>query len=365
MCGRVYLNGDGIGRGTHLSFFFVLMRGEYDALLPWPFQQKVTLCLLDQNQSNPRPVIETFRPDPASSSFQRPTGEMNVASGCPLFIPLSSLIGSTYCKDDTMFLKITVHPGRFAPPDNPQPWSQCPNSITDSHYSRFQKVCLFFSLFHADVFKQAQFFSSVCQQKCLKLSYPSHEYMIDQLSQYLLQLNTCVCARVRVCMYVRVCVRACVRACVCVCVCVSVCLWCEWLAQQRKRLTMVLRPNVQSLHWNPSLIQHLLRTKKSWCAELHPMQRTRMCNWTPLFLTIASITMTLDFIDFVCEFSRPSALENSVHLICGSHGLSQLRTIYCHFVLGGPFHLQWTSRSIVYFCQVRAGYSSLCSNHHN
>ena len=121
MCGRVYLNGDGIGRGTHLSFFFVLMRGEYDGLLPWPFQQKVTLCLLDQNQSNPRPVIETFRPDPASSSFQRPTSEMNVASGCPLFIPLSSLIGSTYCKDDTMFLKITVHPGRFAPPDNPQP----------------------------------------------------------------------------------------------------------------------------------------------------------------------------------------------------------------------------------------------------
>ncbi|XP_019733384.1 TNF receptor-associated factor 3 isoform X2 [Hippocampus comes] len=41
MCARVYLNGDGMGKGTHLSLFFVVMRGEYDALLPWPFKQKV------------------------------------------------------------------------------------------------------------------------------------------------------------------------------------------------------------------------------------------------------------------------------------------------------------------------------------
>ncbi|CAG2212657.1 TRAF3 [Mytilus edulis] len=40
MCARLYLNGDGMGKGTHLSLFFVVMRGEYDALLPWPFQQK-------------------------------------------------------------------------------------------------------------------------------------------------------------------------------------------------------------------------------------------------------------------------------------------------------------------------------------
>lgn len=43
MCARVYLNGDGMGKGTHLSLFFVVMRGEYDALLPWPFKQKVLL----------------------------------------------------------------------------------------------------------------------------------------------------------------------------------------------------------------------------------------------------------------------------------------------------------------------------------
>lgn len=41
MCLRLYLNGDGTGRGTHLSLFFVVMRGPNDALLRWPFNQKV------------------------------------------------------------------------------------------------------------------------------------------------------------------------------------------------------------------------------------------------------------------------------------------------------------------------------------
>lgn len=45
MCLRIYLNGDGTGRGTHLSLFFVVMRGHSDALLKWPFNQKVTLIL--------------------------------------------------------------------------------------------------------------------------------------------------------------------------------------------------------------------------------------------------------------------------------------------------------------------------------
>jgi len=41
MCARLYLNGDGMGKGTHVSLFFVVMRGAYDALLKWPFRQKV------------------------------------------------------------------------------------------------------------------------------------------------------------------------------------------------------------------------------------------------------------------------------------------------------------------------------------
>ncbi|XP_066280948.1 TNF receptor-associated factor 3-like [Branchiostoma lanceolatum] len=107
MCARVYLNGDGMGKGTHMSLFFVIMRGEYDALLPWPFRQKVTLMLLDQDQGR-RHLSDTFRPDPTSSSFKRPTSDMNIASGCPLFVSQSVVESKTYLNDDTIFIKVVV-----------------------------------------------------------------------------------------------------------------------------------------------------------------------------------------------------------------------------------------------------------------
>ena len=108
VCARLYLNGDGMGRGTHISLFFVIMRGQYDAILPWPFKQKVTLMLLDQNKSEH--VVEAFRPDPTSSSFKRPQSDMNIASGVPLFCPLSKLgeNNSPYVQNNTMFIKITI-----------------------------------------------------------------------------------------------------------------------------------------------------------------------------------------------------------------------------------------------------------------
>ena len=106
MCARIYLNGDGMGRGTHISVFFVVMRGQYDAILHWPFKQKVTFMLLDQD--NVEHVIDAFTPDPNSSSFQRPRRETNIASGCPMFCSLTELNNHAYVRDDTMFLKIIV-----------------------------------------------------------------------------------------------------------------------------------------------------------------------------------------------------------------------------------------------------------------
>lgn len=107
MCARVYLNGDGVGKGTHLSLFFVVQRGEYDALLPWPFKQKVSLMLLDQDNGT-RHLVDSFRPDITSSSFKRPTSEMNVASGCPLFVSHSVLETPTFLQEDTIYIKVVV-----------------------------------------------------------------------------------------------------------------------------------------------------------------------------------------------------------------------------------------------------------------
>ncbi|XP_065194180.1 TNF receptor-associated factor 2-like [Sycon ciliatum] len=113
MCARLYLNGDGAGKTTHVSLFFVIMRGDFDALLPWPFQQKVRLSLIDQtpllaSTQGKRDIVEVFKPNMSSSSFQRPTSEMNIATGCPLFAPKAVLTSDRYVRDDTIFLKIEV-----------------------------------------------------------------------------------------------------------------------------------------------------------------------------------------------------------------------------------------------------------------
>lgn len=134
MCARVYLNGDGMGKGTHLSLFFVIMRGEYDALLPWPFKQKVTLMLMDQGPSR-RHLGDAFKPDPNSSSFKKPTGEMNIASGCPVFVAQTVLENGTYIKDDTIFIKVIVDTS-----DLPDPW----HTLGEADYTEGNSVWGFY-----------------------------------------------------------------------------------------------------------------------------------------------------------------------------------------------------------------------------
>jgi hypothetical protein len=109
MRARLYLQGDGNARRTHMSLFFVLMRGDHDAILKFPFHFKVTFCLYEQTNQQ-RHIIDSFRPDIKSTSFQRPRSDMNIASGIPKFVPLSILQqnGSTYIRDDAMFIRVMV-----------------------------------------------------------------------------------------------------------------------------------------------------------------------------------------------------------------------------------------------------------------
>ncbi|OCT65333.1 hypothetical protein XELAEV_18041573mg [Xenopus laevis] len=108
VCLRIYLNGDGAGKGTHVSLFFAIMKGEYDALLPWPFKHKVTFVLVGHN--NRDNVFDAFRPDVTSASFQRPVNDMNVASGCPLFCPIVKLNSSkyTYIRDNNLYIRCII-----------------------------------------------------------------------------------------------------------------------------------------------------------------------------------------------------------------------------------------------------------------
>ena len=107
MCVRVYLNGDGAGKGTYISLFFVLMRSEHDDLLSFPFRQSVRFSLV--NQTNPAESIsEAFAPDLNSQSFQKPQGEMNVASGFPKFTRQTVLHDERFTKGNVIYIKAKV-----------------------------------------------------------------------------------------------------------------------------------------------------------------------------------------------------------------------------------------------------------------
>jgi len=110
MCIRCYLNGDGSGKGTHISVFFVVMKSEHDDLLPWPFKQKVTIALLNQEtpSDNTSHITQSFMPDAKSSSFQKPSKDMNIASGFPKFAPRSVLGDKRYAVNDTIYFKVRV-----------------------------------------------------------------------------------------------------------------------------------------------------------------------------------------------------------------------------------------------------------------
>ena len=109
----LYMDGDGSGQGTHISFYAALMRGEHDAQLPWPFRQKVKLILVSQDQQK-QDIEQWFQPDPVEfdGSFWQPSQHCdnitNVGFGSQEFAPLSVLDDPAYVENDTMILKCII-----------------------------------------------------------------------------------------------------------------------------------------------------------------------------------------------------------------------------------------------------------------
>ena len=106
MCLRLYPFGDGAGRGSHLSLFLVIMKGEYDEILEWPFKHKVTFSLL--NQKGSKDIVDAFRADPQSSSFRKPVSDMNVATGCPKLAALDTLEERGFVLNDVIFIRSQI-----------------------------------------------------------------------------------------------------------------------------------------------------------------------------------------------------------------------------------------------------------------
>ena len=74
------------------------------------------VSLIVCNQEHDKNLVQTFQPNPSSSSFQWPKNDMNDASGYPQFCSLSVLADGNYVKDDVMFIKAIVDTSKISHP---------------------------------------------------------------------------------------------------------------------------------------------------------------------------------------------------------------------------------------------------------
>jgi len=87
------------------------MKGEYDAILPWPFNNEVMLKLIDQEEELLKRENVVAKLTPHSDSlkyFSRPGGEENPGRGWPQFISHQKLQERRYIVDDTVFFQVEI-----------------------------------------------------------------------------------------------------------------------------------------------------------------------------------------------------------------------------------------------------------------
>ncbi|GFG28519.1 hypothetical protein Cfor_03636 [Coptotermes formosanus] len=97
---EVRLNGLGQWTGRHMTASLQVLEGEWDPLLQWPFNQRVTLTLRDQ--SSPSDKVNNLVKNLVEGQ------EKEDPAGLHVFIPHTTLQQHNYVLNDTMFIEVTV-----------------------------------------------------------------------------------------------------------------------------------------------------------------------------------------------------------------------------------------------------------------
>lgn len=99
--------------GVFMWVFIVVMRGEYDAILTWPFEKKVRLTVIDQKKDLiKRQNIVSHLIEGASNpeAYGRPVREENEPAMFPEMLTPGRLNSRRYIVDDTLFLQVEISP---------------------------------------------------------------------------------------------------------------------------------------------------------------------------------------------------------------------------------------------------------------
>ncbi|XP_072422168.1 TNF receptor-associated factor 1-like isoform X1 [Chiloscyllium punctatum] len=111
MCLRIYLNGHGEAQGSYISLYYILLKGQYDALIQWPFKENMKLALLNQRDRQ-QSILKIYVPNEHDSALQRPGETMNAPHGFAMFVTLTEFNQrfSEFVAGDEMFVGAEVIP---------------------------------------------------------------------------------------------------------------------------------------------------------------------------------------------------------------------------------------------------------------
>ena len=155
MCLCVYSNGIGAGKGTHISVYTCLMKGENDDNLKWPFRGTITVTLLNQLQPDKHSIspnllmryhqilpCELWKKEELVEAHKKLISHNDLKYND---LKYNEEKNSCYLKGDALYFRIDsveVEPGDFhineeaTPSAPPGPWLSAPLSYHPPHVIR-------------------------------------------------------------------------------------------------------------------------------------------------------------------------------------------------------------------------------------
>jgi len=111
MCLQVYPNGREAGKGTHVSVYICMMRGDFDNYISWPFQGDITVQLLNQLADSSHlshtlysnPIGRVLDGERAVEGISDTIGQLFVPNRKLVYYPLRNCL---FLKDDCLHFKV-------------------------------------------------------------------------------------------------------------------------------------------------------------------------------------------------------------------------------------------------------------------
>ena len=110
---KVHANGSGRGKGTHVSLFVCLMKGENDKYLQWPFKGDISIQMLNWREDNQHKekILDFNDSDDIECRSKVIKGDRGAGLGYSQFIHIDDLEydpkeNCEYLQDDTLCIKI-------------------------------------------------------------------------------------------------------------------------------------------------------------------------------------------------------------------------------------------------------------------